>query len=182
MARLGGPSAYTPEATIIARETVARYPFRTFLHFARNTFDQLTQFDVRFNKMEVEGAYNYFGNIFGAKSQSRLENSLQSRGLVPFGLVSAWLNAVVVASVLLLVVAWARLRNDERYREIFFFAFGIALFLIGNAAITGGLSGVWVRYQARVVWLIPMTALMLAASYAYRSARVPSNDPAGADN
>ncbi len=130
--------------TIISRETVARYPLRTFLHFARNTFDQLTHFDVRFNKMEANSDYSYFGNIFGPKSQSRLENSLQSRGLVPFGLINAWLNAVVVASILLLVVAWARLRNDDRYREIFFFAFGIALFLIGNAAITGGLSGVWV--------------------------------------
>ena len=33
--------------------------------------------------------------------------------------------------------------------------------VIGNAAATGGLSGVFPRYQARIAWLLPVAALLM---------------------
>jgi hypothetical protein len=33
--------------------------------------------------------------------------------------------------------------------------------VVANAAATGGLSGVFPRYQARIAWLLPVAALLL---------------------
>jgi hypothetical protein len=38
------------------------------------------------------------------------------------------------------------------------------LALLGNAAITGGLSGPHDRYQSRIMWLAPLTALLATVS------------------
>ncbi len=44
------------------------------------------------------------------------------------------------------------------------FAVAVLLALLGNAAITGGLSGPHDRYQSRIMWLAPLTALLATAS------------------
>ena len=39
--------------------------------------------------------------------------------------------------------------------------FGLLMFLIFNALVTGAVSGVFDRYQARVIWLVPAIALLV---------------------
>lgn len=48
----------------------------------------------------------------------------------------------------------------------------VVISLVTNAVVTGTLSGVYVRYQDRVQWLIVLTALLLALSV-YRCAEKP---------
>ena len=40
-------------------------------------------------------------------------------------------------------------------------AAGLVAALVGNAALCGALSGVYDRYQARLVWLVPLFALLV---------------------
>jgi hypothetical protein len=42
------------------------------------------------------------------------------------------------------------------------FLAAVLVALVANAAATGGLSGVFPRYQARIAWLLPAAALLLA--------------------
>ncbi|WP_267424195.1 hypothetical protein [Methylobacterium sp. GC_Met_2] len=56
------------------------------------------------------------------------------------------------------------------------FAGAVVLIVVGvivNAMICGAVSGVFARYQARVIWLIPLLALLIAAWFR-QNRRVPS--------
>ena len=76
--------------------------------------------------------------------------------------------AVVLGALAVLgwrIVAWIRPEEGstaalERQRVVVF-----ALIIVGgvilNAALCGAVSGPWGRYQARVVWLVPMAAVLL---------------------
>ena len=48
-------------------------------------------------------------------------------------------------------------------------AAGLAAALAGNAALCGALSGVYDRYQARIVWLVPLCGLAALLSGALYS-------------
>jgi uncharacterized membrane protein YeaQ/YmgE (transglycosylase-associated protein family) len=67
---------------------------------------------------------------------------------------------VLLLSLPLLALAgWRALRARDGARLGLLAA--ILLGVVGNAAATGGLSGVFPRYQARIAWLLPMAALLL---------------------
>jgi len=57
-----------------------------------------------------------------------------------------------------------RADDDDRYRRTMVFALLIVAGLIVNAAVCGGISGPVHRYQARVVWLAVIAAVMLEAA------------------
>lgn len=54
--------------------------------------------------------------------------------------------------------------EKDRARFVMFTAMIVAG-LIANAVICGALSGVFPRYQARLIWLLPMMSVMLAVRY-----------------
>lgn len=85
---------------------------------------------------------------------------------LPLNAISLW-HSYTAALAALYLVAWAgfafaggRLREDTEKR--LFVAFGAALVfaVLVNAAICGVLSGPFARYQARIVWLVPMLAII----------------------
>ena len=39
--------------------------------------------------------------------------------------------------------------------------YALFTFLVSNALVSGGLSGVFERYQSRVVWLVPAMSILL---------------------
>lgn len=61
-------------------------------------------------------------------------------------------------------------RDDETWRLVLLTGFIISATLL-NAAVTGALSGVFARYQARISWLIPMLALILSMAPGARQAK-----------
>ncbi len=66
----------------------------------------------------------------------------------------------LLAALPLLAVAGLRaLRAGDAARLGLLAAVLVAV--VGNAAATGGLSGVFPRYQARIAWLLPVAALLL---------------------
>ena len=89
----------------------------------------------------------------------------QQHGAPPPGYVFAasplvrelvWLGAALI----LFLVAW--LRRDARWLAVWFALF---VFLGVNALVTGSLSGVFARYQARVFWLVTFFVLTYAVNW-----------------
>ncbi len=76
---------------------------------------------------------------------------------------AAVLGAVLVLGVC--VVRWTRSRGAGKEmannRRLAAFALVIVGGVTLNAIVCGAFSGPWGRYQARVVWLIPMAAVLL---------------------
>jgi hypothetical protein len=74
---------------------------------------------------------------------------------------------VVIAAVITLIVR-ATFRSThypavsgENGKRVTGFSFMVVSGVILNAIVCGALSGPWGRYQARVMWLLPMIAMLL---------------------
>jgi hypothetical protein len=80
--------------------------------------------------------------------------------------VTTWMQALHGAVAILGVIACcAALPIALRRRHISAgFVTAVLLALLANAAITGGFSGPHDRYQSRIMWLAPLTALLATAS------------------
>ncbi|MEO6093083.1 MAG: hypothetical protein ABIT04_08615 [Novosphingobium sp.] len=86
----------------------------------------------------------------------------------------------LVGIVIFLIRDFPRSGTVDLSRQLWLFVMLVILGVVFNAAVTGVLSNVTDRYQARVIWLIPAAALLIAASRrgallsALRRARAPS--------
>lgn len=94
---------------------------------------------------------------------ARYDAALQTQGRLH---IPRWLEhahfAVFIAGLAgLLTTLLLGLRNRDPLTGL---CVAVLVCLLGNAAITGGLSGPHDRYQARVVWLAPFAALTAAAA------------------
>jgi hypothetical protein len=140
------------EEMIILQRAAQEYPFLQLWTFARNTAVQAVSIElkdinfakqVRWNKVEESWELTDVNDRVGSK--------------VWFDLL---IHAGAVISILYLAVVG---RNHAPL--IGFAAFG----LLANAAITGGISAVADRYQARTAWILPVLALALWLSRRFRS-------------
>jgi hypothetical protein len=135
--------------------TVRAYPGRQIAVSWGNFLHQLNDFGVNdfdnndWMQTALEGAF--------PGSRDQYQTTLQARSIVPsnrFTLIQCW---VVWPSVLLLAVLLPKLIRDRRDKPI-----GLAVIvgpvLLANAFVTAVLSSSDSRYQARVVWLIPLLA------------------------
>jgi hypothetical protein len=86
------------------------------------------------------------------------------RGTMPAATLTVLVYLFVIGSVVYLVLALSgRIpgrRMSNPIKEIFFW---ITAGIVLNATICGGISAIESRYQARVVWLIPLVALLMEA-------------------
>lgn len=102
------------------------------------------------------------------REYSQFRNSLQMRGRLPVRQIrDVHLPVVIAASIIFLVLGVVAVRRGDRALV------GFELLVLGtlvlNAIICGGL---WVphdRYGSRVVWLLPLGALLAAGRLWYSS-------------
>jgi hypothetical protein len=77
------------------------------------------------------------------------------------------LAAIGLAAYLVRRRAWrleaASEQTGQEDRDLLLFAAALAVALLANAAVCGAISGAFGRYQARIVWLVVMTAAFAAA-------------------
>ena len=71
--------------------------------------------------------------------------------------------AIVGAAVALVALLWPRRRGVSRPRRLTATAMFLLAAVVVNAAVCGILSGPFARYQARIVWLVPLVAMLLLA-------------------
>ncbi|WP_205963516.1 hypothetical protein [Roseicella aquatilis] len=162
-AQPGGPISLAPEAQRIVAETLWREPLPVLRAAAGNTLRQLGMVRVG----DTLGAENLQASVarqlalgFPPAEQARFATGQQARGLLrqaaaPFLALHAAALLLGAAGTLL------ALRHPGLPRRL---ALCVLLGLLVNAAATGALSGPHDRYQARIAWLLPLTALLTLAA------------------
>lgn len=164
-AQPGGPISLAPEASDIVALTIRRYPLEVAAHAARNALAQMGLSRVGDalipDYLDVTVGLRLRQGEFPAAEQRRFRDSLQFDGRLPevaarLTWPQPWL--VLLAVPFALLGWWRAHMAGDRVR------LGLVLcVLVGitaNAAITGALSMPHHRYQARVIWLLPLAAIL----------------------
>ena len=147
------------EKPILIRSTM-HYPFEQARLILQDVPDQFFSFRLNFFRYGATIVRKDDGNII-----------LKGAGTGDVPEILTWLDWVADAAILIATLAlalwWRTMSLAER---------GIILTLIAgllvNAAVCAIFSGVAARYQARIIWLIPFTALAIACARGHFGAAV----------
>ncbi|MGG5887376.1 hypothetical protein ACLF3G_09580 [Falsiroseomonas sp. HC035] len=154
------------EARVIIGETIAAYPLRVILAGIGNALAQSAKLmvgDTLVADHLALSARRAIAEFFPAEELAHFDAGAQMQGELP-RLAEPWLRPhVPVVLVALLAAPWmawraAKARDGPRL-ALLSLALGA---LLVNAAAAGALSKPHHRYQARIVWLLPL-AVALAA-------------------
>jgi hypothetical protein len=154
------------EARIIIGETLAAFPLRVALAGIGNALAQSAKFmvgDTLVADHLALSARRAIAEFFPAEELAQFDDGAQMQGDLP-GRAAPWLIPhVPVVLLALLAVPWmawraARAKDGPRL-ALLALALGA---VVVNAAAAGALSKPHHRYQARIVWLLPL-AIGLAA-------------------
>jgi hypothetical protein len=120
------------------------------------TFGRLTDFSYGENMRKA------FASGLPEPYRTRLQATLAAREALPLQAISYVFQLAAFASGLVLVYVFlayggAPTTGGAGFRE---FAGLVIAGVMLNAAVCGVLSGIFDRYQARVVWLVPLLALV----------------------
>ena len=160
---LGGREL-APEASLIIAETLRREPLAVLEDGLKNFVRQLrrSQIGDTLTRHDIgQGVRPVLERGFPAAEVARFDGSAQMADrLKP---VAQWLvplhSLVLLAALPFVLLAWRRahLARDGR-------ALGLLLCILvgiaGNALATGALSMPHHRYQARIIWLLPLAAVL----------------------
>lgn len=152
------------EAPELNRETLRAYPGQIIANAIRNTIDQFLTFQIDddINNPPADFVTESIREISPGLSTMFL-NSLQSRGVFPLEAARMLTNLGLVASLGMIayIAVFQRQLVDRRMWLLGLFALaGVA----ENALAIGALSEVHDRYQSRVMWLVPLVAIVMATS------------------
>jgi hypothetical protein len=146
--------------------TLRAYPRAQLSKSAANFWEQLTTFDLDLDARDW--VTEQFDTVMPA-GRSRYLQSRQARNNLPFDFFSSVQNWTVIASVVV-IVAFAFTPGIWRRRPTRLIGLAVAIVpaVIANALVTGAMSVVEDRYQARVVWLAPFLAGVLLLEWGAR--------------
>jgi hypothetical protein len=162
----GGIFVVNSEAGSIIRESIKAYPLEQFAALIRNMGNQFITFSVgeQLNSTLKLEAMNQFFSLHFPEIYPRYLHSQQSLGRL--GAVTQFLNPIyfyVVIFSLFSVVGSSLLylRRNIPSGKLSLTLYSLFFFMSANALVTGGLSGVFDRYQSRVIWLLPAISILL---------------------
>ena len=164
--RFLGGALLSAEASEIVAATLREHPLPVAAAMLRNALRQLVTAgigDTLGNENLATALRPRIAEGFPARELAAFDASLQARGalrdaMAPLVPLHA---AVLLASLPLLALGGLRAWRARDAMSLAFLA-AVLVALVANAAATGGLSGVFPRYQARIAWLLPAAALLLA--------------------
>jgi hypothetical protein len=158
-----GGMRLAPEASAIVALTLRERPVEVAEAMARNTLLQLRRFavgDTLGNRHLAASARRAVARMPPAE-RAAFDGAAQMRGALP-ALAQPWLvpqRGVVLLSLALALVALLRaLRRGDR--TVAGLLAGMLLAVLVNAFATGALSAPVDRYQARIIWLVPLAAAL----------------------
>ncbi|MDB5314705.1 MAG: hypothetical protein JWO24_549 [Rhodospirillales bacterium] len=160
-ARFMGSVALAPEAGAILRATFIERPLAVLRAMLGNTVLQLAQFrvgDTLGNEHLELSARRMIRDGFAPRELAAFDAGLQMRGLLPAAAAPfLWPHLPVL--VLVLVVALVGLvRGSPEQRGLVL----VALCAVAaNSFATGALSAPHDRYGARIIWLLPLAAMLV---------------------
>lgn len=179
---LGGPKLVAAEAGAILLTTLRDEPLAVLGHVLRDGARQLVMVATG------DGLYPWPDSVtpvihrdFPPAEARRYDAAMQTSG---DALVPGWLQAVHDAALLLGVAATvgALAAALRRRHPVAALCAAVLVCLLGNAAVTGALSGPHDRYQSRVAWLPVFVAAGLVLRRGSAASRLnPSPGPGPAD-
>ncbi|HEX7391279.1 MAG TPA: hypothetical protein VF286_14310, partial [Acidiphilium sp.] len=160
--RAGGPVRLIDDTDAIVRRTLRAEPGAVTRDAARDFLHQFVLFDPGSGLRPWRAtAGATIRRDFVPGAVARFDRSLQARGTmrIPFVLlildrIVAWLGIAITAGF----AGVAAVRRRRATARLAVFAAIVLAALLGNAAVTGALSGPHDRYQCRVVWLAVLAA------------------------
>ncbi|MGI9127770.1 MAG: hypothetical protein ACR2IG_06145 [Roseomonas sp.] len=158
--RFLGGMMLAPEAGQIVAETLRADPLGVLHAMAGNMMAQLISFGIGDTLDEAHFAIAIRPRIeqgFSARELAALDQGLQAQGLLKDALIPLNPFHLLVVLLALPMLAWAAWRGQGL---VLAFALFLLAAVVGNALICGGLSGPHPRYGARVMWLLPVAALL----------------------
>jgi hypothetical protein len=160
----------------IVRGTLLAHPVKFVASSARETLHQLIVFRTG-DEIRTYGAwrwnYQAVQQVFPAEF-SAFQNCKEITGrLIPLANFAGALDSKIfwLSTLACIILAWTD--RFERINKLFYAAI---LFLVINAAICASLSGVYDRYQSRVVWLMPFCLTAYACSFVKESMQAGVRD------
>lgn len=140
--------------------TLRAYPRQQILISAANFWHQLTAFDFAVDANDW--MLKEFATVL-PRQHARLLRSRQAQEDLPFEFFLSVQNWTVIASLAVIAGFAVRLCWHRPSRTVLLGGLGLVIVsaVIANAFVTGALSTVEDRYQSRVVWLIPLLAIVL---------------------
>jgi hypothetical protein len=163
--RFLGGALLSAEASQIVGETLRRDPLGVAGAMLRNTAVQLAHFgigDTLGNDWLSVTVARRLADGFPPREAAAFAGAPQARGELRATL--SWADLAVLPAILLALpaLAYAAIRAArDGDRAALALALCVALGIVANAAIAGGLSKPHARYQARIVWLLPAAAVLL---------------------
>ncbi len=180
---LGGPKAWAAEASALVVETLLRDPGGVALTALDNLVLQLRSFDSGDGLepwLNGPGPAALIARFFPREAGLLAASRQQAGEARPVAEWLSWFYRRLALLGLLALPVVCLLRR----RTLDLAALGLALFvlaaLVGNAAITGVLSGPAHRYQARLMWLAFPVPVVLAMAVPLRAGRRNAKREAGA--
>jgi hypothetical protein len=165
-AELGGAKAWAPEASAIIAATLRAAPGEVVGGVAANTLRQYLMLGTGdgLEAWPAEPGPEPLVAAYFSQEHALYAGSRQNRGLLQpeAEALSPLHQAVAWAGLLALPVVLLLRRRQIGLAEVAFGLFVLAASL-GNAAITGGLSGPAIRYQARLTWIFVLAPAALVA-------------------
>jgi len=164
-ARFLGGALLAPEAQAIVAATIAEHPLAVAAAVLRNALHQMLTAGIgdTLGEDHLRAALRpRIAEGFPARELAAYDAARQPRGalreavlpLVPLHQAALLLSLPLLAAGG--VLAW-RAGDAARLAFLVMVLAGV----LANAVATGGLSGVFPRYQARIAWLLPAAAILL---------------------
>lgn len=162
--RFLGGALLSAEAGVIVRETLFTHPVEVAAAMARNALAQLvtaTAGDTLVPDHLAAAVRPRIAEAFPARELAAYDAALQPRGALPAAAAPfLWPHApVLILSAALSLFAWWRAAWTGEPRRLALVV-GVLVGVSANAFATGALSKPHLRYEARILWLMPVVAVL----------------------
>lgn len=164
-ARFLGGALIAPEAQAIVAATIAEHPLAVATAVLRNALRQLVTAGIgdTLGDDHLRTALRpRLAEGFPARERAAYDAARQPRGVLREAMMplAPLHGAALLLSLPLLAAGGLRAWRAGDAVALAFLAMVLAG-VLANAVATGGLSGVFPRYQARIAWLLPAAAILL---------------------
>ncbi|MHA1566887.1 MAG: hypothetical protein ACTSX7_16375 [Alphaproteobacteria bacterium] len=170
MDKVGGYLVLHEEAGTIIANTLREHFFWQLGSFIQNSWRQFGRFATGDGLRVYAAKHAALGGIGGGYADEVLQRhfpgefnayigSRQMQQTLPIAAIRPIHLLAGAAAALAAIIVLAKALRRRQTMAIALFA-TILLALVGNAVISGGLSGVHDRYQSRVIWLVMLYALV----------------------
>jgi hypothetical protein len=164
-ARFLGGALLSAEAGVIVGETLRTYPLEVARAMAGNALRQLVKAgagDTLVADHLAAAVRPRIAEGFPARELAAYDAALQPRGALPAAMAPfLWPHGpVLVLGAVLALLGWWRAARDGELRRLGLVV-GVLVGVSANAVATGALSKPHLRYEARILWLMPVVAVLL---------------------